>query len=115
MLLIAPVTARAEMGGFAGNYSLEALCTQVFDTGDGVQMDVYLTERDDHRKIYSRYFDAGRQAEDRDWIPVSIPLILGQAHSSLIEIEASAGPQGDLTSDWLAVSSVRLVPGKEAR
>jgi hypothetical protein len=115
MLLIAPVTAKAEVGGIAGSYFLEALCTQVFNTGDGIQMEVYLTEGSERRRIYSRYFDAGRRAEDRDWVPVSVPLILGKARDSQVEIEASAGPQGDLTSDWLALSSVRLVPGKEAR
>jgi len=115
LLLIAPVTARAEVSGIGGSCSLEALCTQVFNTGDGIQMDIYLTERGERRKVYSRYFDAGRRAEDRDWVPISVPLVLGKAQDSLVEIEASAGPQGDLTSDWLALSSVRLVPGKEAR
>lgn len=115
MLLIAPVTAWADVGGIAGSYFLEALCTQVFNTGDGIQMDIYLTERGARRKICSRYFDAGRRAEDRDWIPVSIPLVLGQTQNSRIEIEASAGAQGDLVGDWLALSSVRLVPRKEAQ
>jgi hypothetical protein len=115
VLLIAPATAKAGVSGIGGSYSLEALCSQVFNTGDGIQMDIHLTERGERRKVYSRYFDAGRRAADRDWVPISVPLVLGKAQDSQIEIEASAGPQGDLTSDWLALSSVRLVPRKEAR
>jgi hypothetical protein len=115
MLLIAPVTAKAQVVGIGGNCLLEAWCTQVFNTGDGIEMDIYLTVRGERRKIYSRYFDAGRRTEDRDWIPISVPLNLGKERDSQIEIEASAGPQGDLTGDWLALSCVRLVPGGEAR
>ncbi len=115
MLLVAPVTIKAETNGHSGNFTLEAWCTQVFNTGDGIQMDVYLAGREERRKIYGRYFDAGRRAEDRDWIPISVPLVLLPAQDARVEIEASAGPQGDLTGDWLAVSSARLVPKSELR
>ncbi len=112
MLLIAPVTAVAETTGFEGSYTLEAWCTQVFNTGDGIQMKIYLAGQGSRKEIYSRYFDAGRRAEDRDWVPICVPLSLGQ-EPARIEIEASAGPQGDLVGDWLAVSSAHLVPRKE--
>jgi hypothetical protein len=112
MLMIAPLTVRADMSGIAGSYVLECLATQVFNTGDGIQMDIYLAGPGGRRKIYSHYFDAGRRAEDRDWIPLSVPLMLGRGLDSRLEIEASPGPQGDLSSDWLALSAIRLVPLK---
>ncbi len=115
MLLIAPVTIKAGVDGRSGNFTLEAWCSQVFNTGDGIEMDIYLASRGERRKIYSRYFDAGRRAEDRGWIPINVPLILAPVQDARIEIEASAGPQGDLTGDWLALSSVRLVPKSELR
>ena len=115
MLLIAPVTAMAEIHNAAGSYALEAWCTQVFNTGDGVQMDIYQVEQGRRKKVYDRYFDAGRCAEDRDWIPVHVPLGFSPGQGSRIEIVASAGPQGDLVGDWLALSSVRLTPEKGAR
>lgn len=114
LLLIGPMIIRADLNGAAGEYVLEALGTQVFNTGDGIQMDVYLSTGDERTKLYSRYFDAGRRAEDRDWIPISIPLILARPDSH-IDIVSSAGPQGDLGSDWLALASPRLVLQKGPR
>ncbi len=108
LLLVAPISIRAQVVAAGGSYVLEASCTQVFNVGDGIRMDVYLLERGHRRSVYSRYFDAGRQAGDRDWVPVAIPIEIGQPQDTQIEIEASAGPQGNLDADWLALSSVRL-------
>ncbi len=115
MLLIPPATARAALPGVSGKYVLEAWCTQVFNTGDGIQMNLYLAQGGARSMVYNRYFDAGRRAEDRDWILVRLPLTLDSTKPSVLEIETSAGPQGDLTGDWLAVSSVKLLQQKEIR
>jgi hypothetical protein len=80
----------------------------VFNIGDGVQMNVFLRRSGIRILVGSRYFDPGRNAEDRSWIPVSIALEVNEG--DLIEIEASAGPQGDLTADWLALNSVVVTP-----
>ena len=114
VLLVGPLTIKADLSGLAGEYTLETMGTQVFNTGDGIQMDVYLSSGDERTKLYSRYFDAGRRAEDRDWIPLSIPVISARQDSH-IEIVSSAGPQGDLGSDWLALASPRLVLRRELR
>ena len=60
------------------------------------------------RMVYTRYFDAGRRAEDREWIPLSIPLDVRDGSGTELIIRLSAGPQGDLVADWLALTSVRL-------
>ncbi len=110
MLLIAPVKAVVDLKNLAGSYLLEGWFTQVFNTGDGIQMDVYQVSEGRRRNIYSRYVDAGRCCQDRAWIPLQVPLSLGPGQSTRIEITASGGPQGDLVADWLAVSSLRLIP-----
>ncbi len=111
MVLVAPVTIAASLTGVSGGQLLECLATPVFNTGDGIQMDIYLKTGAGEKKVYSRYFDAGRIASDRDWVPLSVPLDLGREASAELSIRVSGGPQGDLVGDWLALSSFRLTPG----
>ena len=109
-ILVAPITVRADLAGYQGMLRLGMLATQVFNTGDGIQMDVYLVNGSDRNRIYSRYFDAGRNAADRRWIAMEIPLNLHRQGSHL-EIQLSGGPQGDLVADWLALAEVRIYGG----
>jgi hypothetical protein len=108
MLLVAPVTIRAPLAGSARNLTLECVAAPVFNVGDGMRMDVLLMTESGERLVYTRYFDAGRRAEDRDWIPLSIPLDGPATSASDLIIRLSAGPHGDLVADWLALASVRL-------
>jgi len=108
MVLVAPATIRASLTGFAGNLILECLATPVFNVGDGMRMDVLLKNAAGERLVYTRYFDAARRAEDREWMPLSIPLDVPGGSASELIIRLSAGPQGDLVADWLALASVRL-------
>ncbi len=48
--------------------AVELLATPVFNIGDGIQMDVFLVNGSNRNRICSRYFDAGRNAADRQWI-----------------------------------------------
>jgi hypothetical protein len=106
LVLTAPVSVRASLKGASGKFTLEGLATPVFNIGDGIQMDLYLSRAGKRKFIGKRYFDSGRNAEDRDWIPIAFPLDLGE--DDQLEIDISAGPQGDLVADWLALSSLRL-------
>lgn len=107
-VLIAPVTVRAGLSGLSGKLTLSFLAAPVFNVGDGMQMDVFLVSAGIPRPVYSRYFDAGRKAEDRDWIPVAVSLDLPKAGEVYLEIHVSGGPQGDLVADWLALAEARL-------
>jgi hypothetical protein len=89
---------------------LEGWATPVFNVGDGLQMDLFLRRAGARHLMGSRYFDAGRKIEDRDWIPIAFPLDLGQ--DDQLEINVSAGPQGNLVADWLALSSLHLAQRK---
>jgi hypothetical protein len=89
---------------------LIGLATPVFNVGDGTRLDIYLQENGTKQLIYNRYFDAGRLAEDRDWIPLSVPLILKGSTDNWLEIQVTGGPQGDYTADWLALNSIRIEP-----
>ena len=110
MVLEAPVTIHADLSQTADDAALEFLSTPVFNIGDGMQMDVFLTRGGQRRSVYSRYYDAGRRSEDRAWIPVSIPLGPGASRAGeQLEIRVGAGPRGDLVADWLALSMVRVV------
>lgn len=106
LVLTAPVSVCASLKGVSGRFTLEGLATPVFNIGDGIQLELYLSRAGKRQFIGKRYFDAGRKAEDRDWISIAFPLDLGE--DDLLEIEISAGPQGDLVADWLALSSLSL-------
>jgi hypothetical protein len=116
MVLVAPVAIRASLEGIAGGGVLEGQSTPVYNVGDGMRMDILLLARGRERMIYSRYYDAGRLLEDRAWIPIQIPLDLGEwPRDSQLEIRVSGGPQGDLVADWLALSGIRIVRKDAAR
>ncbi len=111
LVLEAPVTIRAELDGIAEGATLEFQSTPVFNVGDGMELEVFITTDGKRRSVYSRYYDAGRKSEDRAWIPVSIPLGPGASSAGgRLEFRVSGGPQGDLVADWLALSMVRVVP-----
>jgi len=115
LVMVAPIRLRAPLGGVGGDARLVGLATPVFNIGDGVQLDVLLATDREHRLIGSRFFDSGRRSEDREWIPLSFPLTLGET-TEWLELRVSGGPQGDLVGDWLALSDLRLSPAKsEAR
>ncbi len=109
VILQAPVSIRAPLDGIAGSVELRGFATPVFNVGDGIQMDMLLVISSLPTKIFSRYYDAGRRAEDRDWIPLEIPLELPDTKDKWLEIRVSAGPQGNLTADWLALSSLQVM------
>ncbi len=110
--LIAPVTIRTRLAGLAGDYRLDALATQVFNIGDGLQLDVDVVSGGERKRVCERYFDAARKAADRSWIPLAAPFeIAGQADSYL-EIRVSGGPRGDLVADWLALAGLRITKAR---
>ena len=112
--LLAPVVVRAGLTGLSGRFTLKLLASPTFNVGDGVQLEVLLSSAGSFRPVCSRYFDAGRLAGDRDWIPMEVPLSLSGAANAYLEIRVSAGPQGDLDADWLALAEARIVPEKAA-
>ncbi len=114
-VLIAPVTARASLAGLSGRFQLRLTAAPAFNIGDGMQMDLVLSDAGARRTIYSRYFDAGRNAEDRAWVPIEVPLALSGSGSVYLEIRVSGGPQGDMVADWLALAEVLLVRAEESR
>jgi hypothetical protein len=110
VILVAPVIVRASLAGIKGPCRLRLLATPAFNIGDGMQMDLSLTQSGEGRKIFSRYFDAGRIAGDRAWVRIEVPLDLPPASEVYLEIQVSGGPQGDLVADWLAIAEIELVP-----
>jgi hypothetical protein len=108
MRLVAPITVRVGLAGLSGRFTLRLVATPVFNIGDGLQMDILVGSGGDRRRVYGRYFDAGRKAGDRDWIPLEVPLDLSGKSDAYLEIQISGGPQGDLVADWLAVAEMRM-------
>ena len=106
LVLVAPAVVRASLQGVAGRRILKFWAAPVFNVGDGVQMGVFLKRAGTRISIAGRYFDPARKSEDRNWIPFTIPLEISGGDQ--LEIEASAGPQGEPTADWLAMSALRL-------
>ena len=106
LIIVAPVRIKASLQGVSGKATLKGWAAPVFNVGDGLQMNIFLSRSGTRRQIAGRYFDSGRKAGDREWIPIEIPLDAGE--QDWLEIEISAGPQGDLTADWLALSDLSL-------
>jgi len=114
-VLIAPVTIRASLAGLSGRFMLSLTAAPAFNIGDGMQMDVTLLEEGERRPLYSRYFDAGRKAGDREWIPIEVPLALSGSGDVYLEIKVSGGPQGDMVADWLAFAEAVIVRAKDSQ
>lgn len=110
-VLIAPAAAEVHLEGMRGPAVLELRAAPVFNAGDGVGMEIVLVQDGVERGLYSRVFDAARNSADREWVPVSVPVDFGGHGESVLRIRASAGPQGDLVGDWLALASPRLRMG----
>ncbi len=116
IVLVAPVAVVADIGEDRGTVKLEFLAAPVFNLGDGFQLNVFLKDAHRTAPVYSRYFDAGRKASDRDWIPIEISLDLVGQRSRMLELKVSGGPQGDLVGDWLALAQMRVLhPGYSTR
>jgi hypothetical protein len=111
IVLRAPVTVRYKPG--LAPLTLVCQVTPVFNVGDGVRLDVVRVEASSEQVVYSRYFDAGRRAQDRDWVPLSVPVGPCRFRGCGLELRASAGPQGDLTADWLALADIRIAEGSQ--
>ena len=109
IVLVAPATIRAPLSGYGGNLLLECDATPVYNIGDGMQLTVAIRTGSAERQIFTRYFDAGRRAEDREWVHLSIPLAVTEPSTSELVITVSGGPHGDLVADWLALASIRII------
>lgn len=108
-VLIAPVAASVPLGGTAGRVVLECLTAPVFNMGDGFLLEIAIVRAGRRESVCRRYYDPGRKAADRAWILLEVPLDLGEGDEAGLHLELSGGPQGDLTADWLALASARLV------
>jgi hypothetical protein len=108
IVLETPARIRASLAGISGSRVLTGSATHLYNIGDGLQLDIVLIRSGVERIVYSRYFDPGRKLEDRSWISFEVPLDLDGAADSLIELRVSAGPQGDLTADWLGIGPLWL-------
>lgn len=114
-VLVAPATVRASLAGFGGKCNLKMSVAPAFNVGDGMQMDLALVDAGERRPIYSRYFDAGRKAEDRAWISIEVPLDLHGSGDVYLEIKVTGGPQGDLVADWLAFAEALMASERTPR
>lgn len=108
LVLVAPIRVRATFSGVTGQVFFEALAAPVFNLGDGIQLEVSVSNDREEKLLFERHFDGAAQASDRDWIGLEIPIDLGAGGTWHLEMRAAAGRRGDLTGDWLAVARPRL-------
>ncbi len=109
ILLMPPVTVSAPLNGLPACATLRGIAAPVYNIGDGMQLDIVLIGEGNERTVYSRYYDAGRRAEDRRWVPFTAPLDLPVGQNFSLELRVTPGAQGDLVADWLAVSDLQVV------
>jgi hypothetical protein len=109
LVLTAPAAARARLPALPAVSRLECLTAPVFNVGDGFELEVALVTGNEREVVYRRYYDPGREAADRSWIPLSIALPYAAGDGAELEIRVSGGPQGDLVADWLAIAAPRVV------
>jgi len=106
LVMVAPVRVHAPLQGVSGKATLRGWAAPVYNIGDGLQMNLFVRRSGIRHQVGSRTIDSGKNAEDRDWIPIEISLEIGE--EDWLEIEISAGPQGNLVADWLAFSELGL-------
>lgn len=106
LVIVAPVIIHAPLQGVSGRATLRGWAAPVYNIGDGLQMYIFVRRNGIRDQVGSQYIDSGRNAGDRDWIPIEVPLEIGEG--DWLEIEISAGPQGNLVADWLALSEFGL-------
>jgi hypothetical protein len=106
LTVVAPLTIRTYLHDVSTQMTLEGFVAPVFNIGDGIQMQICLKRGRRLRLVASGYFDPGRNAEDRKWVPIKIPL--NPEEGDQLEIQVTPGPQGDSVADWLAFSCLRL-------
>jgi hypothetical protein len=106
LIISAPISIHASLHCISGEMVLRGWAAPVFNIGDGLEMKLFLRRDGNRHPLIIRTFDAGRNAEDRAWVPIEIPLNL--TGKDRLEIEVTAGAQGDLTADWLALSDLAL-------
>jgi hypothetical protein len=94
LVLVAPVTVRADLAAITGRYLLTLQASPVFNIGDGMQMDVWMESAGNRRKVLQRYFDAGRSLADRHWVSLEIALDLSGVPAQYIEIQVTGGRKG---------------------
>jgi hypothetical protein len=108
LVLVAPISVRATISGIAGAVNFEALAAPVFNVGDGIKLEIFLSDASGEKRVYEGHFDAGRRDSDRNWTALKIPFDLGAGGSWQLEMRVSGGSRGDLASDWLALAKPRL-------
>jgi hypothetical protein len=106
LLLVAPEFIRSSLKDASGRMTLKITAAAVFNAGDGFQMNVFLNRAGARVSVFGRFFNPGNKAEDRCWIPLTVPLHIVDGDS--LEIEVTGGPQANLDADWLALSSIQL-------
>jgi hypothetical protein len=104
MVLVAPLAVRTPLGGCRGPVWFRSLVAPVFNVGDGFCLEVFHLQAGETRRIYSRNIDAARRHEDRQWLPVEVPVESDGSPGERLEIRISGGPRGDLVGDWLALA-----------
>jgi hypothetical protein len=71
-------------------------------------MEMKPTDTQQQRTLYSRRLDPARNPADRDWIPLDIRSNLDESNKCDLEMSVSAGLQGDLVGDWVALAGLHL-------
>jgi hypothetical protein len=107
LVVAAPTSLCASLQGISGNVILKGWAAPVFNIGDGLEMNLFLRRGKTRFPIFRRGFDAARIDADRAWVPIEIALDL--TGEDRLEMDVTAGPQGELTADWLALSGFGLV------
>jgi hypothetical protein len=107
MRLIAPVSVRTPLDIRSDGMVLDFFAAPVFNIGDGMTLEVLLTGDQGEDVLYSRSFDAGRKAVDREWTHIAIQLPI-RPRARWLVLRVSGGPQGNLEADWLAIASMNL-------
>ena len=113
MVLVAPLAVRTPLGARSGPVVFQSLVAPVFNVGDGLHLEIYHVSAGEARQIYGRTIDAARRYEDRQWLPLEVPIEAGRGTEESLEIRVSGGSRGDLVGDWLALAEMRLRPVHE--
>jgi hypothetical protein len=122
LLLVAPAAMQAPLDGIRGTIEFRCSVAPVYNIGDGMTIEILLAFDGGQQSLMRRTVDAGRQSEDRQWIPIAVPVDLPAAGDAALVIRVSGGTPGgssgtgpDLVADWLVVAGPEVIPERHER
>jgi tetratricopeptide (TPR) repeat protein len=79
------------------------------ERGDGVQFEVYVSDRGVEERVFSQYIDPKNVRSDRRWHDLELDLAPWAGRTVVLGLVTTSGPMGDDHYDWAGWGEPRIV------